>query len=326
MDEGERPEDTFMPSTSFIEVDAKSIVNPVPSPDVPLQWGMNPYQGCEHGCTYCYARTTHEYLGYNAGIDFETKILVKKQAAALLRKKFMLKSWKGEAIMLSGNTDCYQPIERKLKITRSLLETCAEFKNPVGIITKNTLVTRDIDILADMAKDDLTHVVISFTSLQEDLRQILEPRTSSVKSKLQAIEKMSLAGIPVIVGMAPIIPALNSHEIMNMAKAVSEAGAMQMSYTTVRLNGEVQTLFEDWLERHFPDRKQKVMGQIADLHGGTVQDNRFNTRMKGEGHVAKMISQQMKLARKRYNLNQEIPKLNETLFRRPDQNQLSLFT
>ncbi len=323
-DEGERLEDAGVPSTKIIEINAKSIVNQVNSPDVPLSWSMNPYQGCEHGCTYCYARETHQYWGYSGGVDFENVILVKKDAASLLKKKFQSPSWKGEGIMLSGNTDCYQPIERKLKITRGLLEVCRTHKNPVGIITKNSLVTRDIDILQEMAKDQLTYVVLSITSLDDSLRRILEPRTASVKSKLQTIEKLSEAGIPVGVMMAPIIPALNSHEIMDMANTVSRAGATVLRHTIVRLNGCVEELFSDWLERHFPDRKKKILMHIADCHGGSLQDSRFKTRMSGEGNYANMIKQQFKIATKKYNLNNERFSLNETLFSKTGQLGLGL--
>ncbi len=318
-DDGERLEDTGAAKTKIIEIQAKSILNQVLSPDIPMPWSMNPYQGCEHGCSYCYARPTHEFWGYSGGVDFENVILVKKDAPQLLTKKFMSRSWKGEPIMLSGNTDCYQPIERKLEITRGLLKVCQTHKNPVGIITKNSLVTRDLDILAAMAKDNLVQVVFSITSLDDGLRRILEPRTASVKSKLAAIEKLTNAGVPVGIMMAPIIPAINSHEIMDLAKAVSAAGATSMSYTIVRLNGCVEELFSDWLERHFPDRKKKVLMHIANCHGGDVKDNRFKTRMSGEGNYSEMIKQQIKLARKKYTLNKERLTLNQSMFSRTGQ-------
>lgn len=318
-DEGERLEDVGASKTKIIEIHAKSILNQVSSPDIPMSWSMNPYQGCEHGCSYCYARTTHEFWGYSGGVDFENVILVKKDAPQLLAKKFMSRSWKGEPIMLSGNTDCYQPVERKLKITRGLLKVCQTHKNPIGIITKNSLVTRDIDILSDMAKDNLAQVTFSITSVDDSLRRILEPRTASVKSKLQAIATLTAAGVPVGVMMAPIIPAINSQEIMDVAEAVSSAGAIAMGYTVVRLNGCVEELFSDWLERHFPDRRKKVLTHIADCHGGDVQDSRFKTRMSGEGNYSDMIKQQFKLARNRYNLNKEKIVLNQSLFSRTGQ-------
>lgn len=324
VDEGERVEDVGAESTRFIEIHNKSIVNEVTSPDIHLNWSMNPYQGCEHGCAYCYARTTHEYWGYNGGVDFESVILVKKNAALLLAEKFESRTWKGDAIMLSGNTDCYQPVERKLMITRSLLEVCARYRNPVGIITKNALVTRDIDILGPMATQDLVQVVLSITTLDEKLRGILEPRTSTAAAKLKAVEQLSKVGIPVSVMMAPIIPAINDMEIMQVAKAVKEAGAKTLHYTIVRLNGCVETVFSDWLERYFPDRKNKVLAQIADIHGGSVQDLRFSKRMKGEGHFANIIKQQINLARNRFQLNEKLPALNSNLFVRRGQFTLDL--
>ena len=318
-DEGHRLEDVGAEKTKIIEIKAKSILNQVVSPDVPLPWSMNPYQGCEHGCSYCYARPTHEYWGYSGGVDFENIVLVKKDAAKLLRKKFQSRSWTGEGIMLSGNTDCYQPIERKLGITRQLLEVCLEHRNPVGIITKNTLVTRDLDLLVELSKHNLVQVIFSITTLDDGLRRILEPRTSAVASKLKAIKKLREAGVRVGVMMAPIIPAINSHEIMDMAKAVSEAGALGMKYTIVRLNGCVEELFGDWLERHFPDRKQKVLQHIADCHGGNVQDHRFGKRMKGEGNYAEMIRQQFRVATKKYKLNEARVELNSSSFTRTGQ-------
>lgn len=323
-DEGHRLEDVGADKTKIIEIQAKSILNQVVSPDVPLPWSMNPYQGCEHGCSYCYARPTHEYWGYSGGVDFENIVLVKKDAAELLRKKFQSRSWTGEGIMLSGNTDCYQPIERKLGITRQLLQVCLEHRNPVGIITKNTLVTRDLDLLVELSKHNLVQVIFSITTLDDGLRRILEPRTSAVASKLKAIEKLAEAGVRVGVMMAPIIPAINSHEIMDVAKAVSNAGAVGLKYTIVRLNGCVEELFSDWLERYFPDRKQKVLQHIADCHGGNLQDHRFGTRMKGEGNYAEMISQQFRIATKKYKLNEARVELNSSLFTRTGQLGLGL--
>lgn len=323
-DDGERLEDKESIETKFIEIYPKSIVNEVLSPDINMNWSMNPYQGCEHGCAYCYARPTHEYWGYNGGVEFENTIMVKRNAAELLQEKFESRSWFGEPIMLSGNTDCYQPIERKLKVTRSLLEVCVKFRNPVGIITKNRLIARDIDILQTMAHLNLVHVVISISTIDEDLRQVLEPRTSCTKSKLQTIQQLTESGIPVSVMMAPIIPSINNHEIMNIAKAVKKVGALGINYAMVRLNGCVETVFSDWLERHFPDRKKKVMDQIADCHGGDVQDSRFSKRMRGEGKFSEMISQQFILARKKHGLISNLPPLNSKLFVRRNQFSLNL--
>ncbi|MBI1305279.1 MAG: PA0069 family radical SAM protein [Bacteroidetes bacterium] len=323
-DEGERVEDQEEIRTKIIDIYPKSIVNNVTSPDVHLSWSMNPYQGCEHGCSYCYARPTHEYWGYNGGLDFERNVLVKRNAAELLREKFQTRTWNAEPIMLSGNTDCYQPIERKLKITRSLLEVCRDYKNPVGIITKNHLVQRDIDILGEMAQSNLAQLVMSITTLDESLRLKLEPRTSSISNRLKTVEMFSKAGIPVSVMMGPVIPALNSMEIMALAERVAGAGAISLHYSIVRLNGCVETVFSDWLERHFADRKQKVMDQIAECHGGDVSDSRFKTRMTGEGNFANIISQQFKLARKKYGLERTPPKLNSKLFVRKNQFTLDL--
>ncbi|MBO6517788.1 MAG: PA0069 family radical SAM protein [Bacteroidia bacterium] len=318
-DEGQRFEDVGVSKTNYLDIHPKTILNPVPSPDIPMDWSMNPYQGCEHGCTYCYARSTHEYWGYSGGVDFEQTVLVKKDAAKLLEQKFKSRSWVGAPIMLSGNTDCYQPAEKRFKITRQLLEVALRYRNPIGIITKNSLVTRDIDLLEEMAQLNLVHVILSITSLDDVLRRKLEPRTASVKSKLLAIEKLTSRGIPVSTMMAPIIPAINSHEIMDMAKAVSEAGSHSINYTIVRLNGCVEDLFSDWLERHFPDRKKKVLAQIADCHGGSVQDMRFRTRMRGEGNFAQVIRQQFTLARKKYGLNQKSILLDRSQFTRTGQ-------
>lgn len=300
--------------TQIIEVFPKSILNRVKSPDIPVPYSLNPYQGCEHGCIYCYARNSHEYWGYNAGIDFEQKILVKKNATELLAATFRKKNYQPETIMLSGNTDCYQPIERKLKITRSILETCLRYKHPIGIITKNALVTRDIDLLQELAKDDLIHVIISVTSLNEELRRTLEPRTSTSAARLNTIRLLSEAGIPTMVLMAPVIPALNSEEILTIAKAVSQAGAKQFAHQIVRLNGQLEELFSNWLSTHYPDRKEKVLNQIREVHGGTIQDNRFGVRMRGEGNIAKQISDLVKIARSNYFKDKKMPEFRTDLF------------
>ncbi|PIB34274.1 radical SAM protein [Reichenbachiella sp. 5M10] len=317
--------ETLRQKTSFQKVSPKSIVNKVESPDLPFGYSMNPYQGCEHGCIYCYARTTHEYWGYSAGRDFESKILVKSNAATLLRKKFDSKNWSGEPILLSGNTDCYQPIERKLEITRSILQVCREYRNPVGIITKNAMVLRDLDILSEMAEMNLVHVVLSITSLNEKLREKLEPRTSTSGLRFNAVRRLSESGVPVSVMMAPVIPAINSTEIMKIAEKAAENGAVMLNHTIVRLNGVIGQLFEEWLEEHFPERKEKVLHQIKELHGGDLSDSRFKVRMRGEGEYADQISKMFVLARKKYGLNRERSALDSSLFRRAKEGQLSLF-
>ncbi|MEO9965308.1 MAG: PA0069 family radical SAM protein [Reichenbachiella sp.] len=314
------------PKTSYITVHPKTIVNKVTSPDLGFSYSMNPYQGCEHGCIYCYARNTHEYWGYSAGTDFETKILIKPNAPDLLRAQFKSKSWRPSPIMLSGNTDCYQPIERKMKITRALLEICLKYRHPVGIITKNAMILRDLDILSEMAQMKLVKVVISLTSLKEKTRTILEPRTSAVGIRLNAIRTLTEAGVPTMVMMAPIIPSINNMEIMKLAEKVAENGATDLAYTIIRLNGIIPEIFTDWLEKNFPDRVDKVLNQIKDLHGGTLNDSRFKLRMRGEGELSNQIHQMFAVAKRKFNLGLEKHPFDMKLFRRSiDENQLELF-
>lgn len=294
----------------------KKVVNKVESPDVRMAYSLNPYQGCEHGCIYCYARKTHEYWGYNAGLDFETKIIVKKNAPELLERQLLQKSWKPEPILLSGNTDCYQPLERKLGITRKLLQVFLKYRHPVGIITKNVTVLRDIDILAELAKDRLVHVVFSITTLDEKLRSLLEPRTASAVKKLQAIHQLSNAGVPVTIMNAPIIPGLNHYEIPKVIKAAADHGALSAGYTIVRLNGYIGEVFEDWLKKNFPDRFNKVWNQICEVHGGHVNDSQFGRRMRGEGNIADIIAQLFNSSRDKYMGGREIPPYDLTKFRR----------
>ena len=300
--------------TQFIEVFPKTILNKVDSPDIGAEYSMNPYQGCEHGCIYCYARNSHEYWGYSAGVDFEKKILVKKNAADLLEKAFRKKGHEVYPIMLSGNTDCYQPVERKLGITRSLLEVCLKYKHPVGIISKNTLMLRDLDILSEMAKKNLIWVTLSITTMDEKIRRVLEPRTASGIKKMQAIRVMTDHGIPVSVNMAPVIPALTSSEIPQIAKLASEHGAVGFHHQIVRLNGWIGEIFEDWVRKNFPDRADKVIHQVMEAHGGKLNDSRFGTRMKGEGNIAIHIYDLVKIARKKYFSNRSGPELNTDLF------------
>lgn len=312
--------------TKFYEEQAKNIANKVSSPDLNMLYSVNPYQGCEHGCIYCYARNSHEYWGLSAGQDFESKIIIKKNAAHLLRETLAKPTWKGDTISISGNTDCYQPVERKLKITRSILELCLECRNPVGIITKNALVLRDSDILQEMARRNLARVFISITSDDEDLRLQLEPRTSTYKSRFKILESLSTKGIPCGVMNAPIIPGLTDQRSPAVLQKAADAGASHASYTMVRLNGAVGPIFTDWIERAYPDRAQKVLHHIAALHGGQVNDSRFGTRMKGEGNFATLFAQQFKMLCRKYGLNQELIALDSSHFRRPTQGgQLSLF-
>ncbi len=304
----------------------KKIVNKIESPDVPGDYSMNPYQGCEHGCVYCYARNTHEYWGYSAGLDFEQKIIAKPTAPDLLRKQFMNKNWKVSPIMLSGNTDCYQPIEKKLEITKKMLEVLVEFKHPVSIITKNSLLLRDLDLLKELNKNNLVHVMVSITTLNEELRQKLEPRTATAKQRLKILETLSQNNIPCGVMTAPIIPGLNSMEVPELIRSAAEAGASSAGYTMVRLNGALRELFLDWLDKNFPDAKNKILNHIEDAHGGKTNDSRFGTRMKGEGNMALSISRLFKLSVAKYFPKKKEFKLNCQAFNRPDNSpQMKLF-
>jgi DNA repair photolyase len=286
--------------TEYIPTHAKTIVNKVDSPDVGLSYSMNPYQGCEHGCVYCYARNTHEYWGYSAGLDFERKILYKADAPALLEKAFRKKGWEAFPIMLSGNTDCYQPLERKLQLTRGILNVCLKYKHPVGIITKNSLIIRDLDIISELAAHRLVSVMISLTGLTEETRLLLEPRTSTYKNRLQTIRELSNAGIPVGIMAAPVIPGINSHEVPAIVEQAAMHGATSAGMQIVRLNGAIGGIFKDWLCKTYPDRADKVWNQIVECHGGTVNDSRFGTRMKGEGKLAEAILTLFRTARKRH--------------------------
>jgi DNA repair photolyase len=312
-------------ATSYLKVYPKSIVNRVDSPDIPAAWSMNPYQGCEHGCIYCYARNTHEFWGLDCGHDFEQKILVKENAPELLAKQLSLPSWKKEPIMLSGNTDCYQPIEQKRKITRRMIDVCRQYRQPLGIITKNALVARDIDLLADLAQDGLAQVYLSITTLDEELRRIMEPRTSTSSAKLKTIRALASAGIPVGVMMAPVIPGINNTEIFDIAEKVKQAGASHLGYSMIRLNGTLGLLFEDWLRDHFPDRASKVSNLIKEIHGGQLNDSRFGTRMRGEGHIAESIHQQFHLAKRQFELDHKLEFTKEKRKHTAPADQLSLF-
>ncbi|MBX2906977.1 MAG: PA0069 family radical SAM protein [Taibaiella sp.] len=312
-------------NTEYIVDDSKTLVNKVTSPDVGMLYSANPYQGCEHGCIYCYARNSHEYWGYSAGVDFESRIVVKKNAPALLRKFFENKNWEPATISLSGNTDCYQPIERKMKITRALLEICLEYRNPVGILTKNALVLRDLDIIQELAKLNLVRVFTSITSLDEKLRQVMEPRTASYRSRLKVLETMTKAGVPTGIMNAPLIPGLNDMHMHDVLKAASDAGAQWAGYTVVRLNGAIGEIFKDWLYKAFPDRADKVWHQICECHGGNPNDSRWGNRIVGDGKFAELIKDQFKLYCKKYNLNETSMDLNTTAFRRLKNRQMSLF-
>lgn len=319
-------QETDATPTKFIIGQAKTILNKVTSKDIGLDWSVNPYQGCEHGCAYCYARPTHEYWGYSAGLDFERTIIVKRNAADLLDKALRSAKWDVGTISISGNTDCYQPVERKEGITRKILKVAQDFGQPIGIITKNALVLRDIDILAEMASRNLASVAISFTTQDEGLRRVLEPRTSTALMRLKTMEALSNAGIPVLAMLAPIIPALNDHEIPELLRSAADAGARNASYTVVRTNGPVEEVFRTWLEHHFPERAAKVIAQISELHGGAMNDSTMGRRMHGEGALAESIRSVFKVLRKRYFGDSRMPDHDSSHFKIPANGQLDLFS
>lgn len=311
--------------TQFFYENPKKIVNKIESPDLRGMYSMNPYQGCEHGCIYCYARNSHQYWGFSAGLDFERKIIIKENAPHLLEKFLDNPKYSPQPIMLSGNTDCYQPIERKRGITRKMLQVLLKFKHPVSIITKNSLILRDLDLLQELASLNLVHVNISLTSLDESLRTKLEPRTASSLNRLKVIERLAQRSIPVNVMIAPVIPSLNSHEIPEIIKASAEHGALSAAYTIVRLNGSIAEIFKDWVHKNYPDREEKVLHQIMDCHGGKLSDSRYGVRMSGEGKIAAMIKDLFYTAATKYLQGKHYPDLDLTVFKRPGNGQLTLF-
>ena len=318
------PEEDPAPRTQFLRDHSQSIISYNNSPDISFKAGINPYRGCEHGCSYCYARPTHEYLGFSAGLDFESRIMVKEHAAELLRHELSSKSWKPQLLAMSGVTDCYQPIERRLELTRKCLAVLAEFRNPVCIITKNYLVTRDIDLLRDLATHKAVMVHLSINSLDRDLARRLEPRASQPAQRLEAVRALTSAGIPVGVLVAPVIPALNDHEMPDVLAAAKEAGAGWAGTEVLRLPLTVAPLFEQWLEREFPEKKEKVLGRIRAVRGGKLNDARFGSRMRGEGIFADQISQMFKVARRKAGLAEDAPELSTASFRPPQGAQLAL--
>lgn len=311
------------PATQIFQENAKKILNRVDSPDLGFGFSLNPYQGCEHGCIYCYARNTHEYYGFSAGLDFESKIIVKRNAAQLLEKELLKPTWNAVPIMLSGNTDCYQPQEKKFEITRKMLKVLANYRHPVSIISKNSLVLRDLDLLQDLAADNLVHVYISITTLDEELRRAMEPRTASSIKRLKTVEALAKGNVPVGIMNAPIIPGLNHHEIPEVLKAAADHGALNAGMTVVRLNGSIGKIFEDWLRKNFPDRFEKVWNQICSMHGGNINDSNFGRRMRGEGNVADAIHQLFKTSKKKYFAGKTMPVYDLTKFRKGGS--LSLF-
>jgi DNA repair photolyase len=323
-DEDWDPENDPAPATQFLRDSSQTLITYNESPDIPFNAGINPYRGCEHGCSYCYARITHEFLGFSAGLDFETRIMVKEDAPALLRKELSSKKWKPQLLAMSGVTDCYQPIERRLQLTRKCLAVLADFRNPVGIITKNHLVTRDIDLLQELARHNAVGVNVSINSMDADLARRLEPRASSPRHRLAAVEELAKAGIPVGVLVAPIIPGLNDYEVPKVLEAAGGSGARWAGMEILRLPLTVSAIFQDWLERNEPGKKAKILDRIRSMRGGKLNDPRFGERMRGHGVFADQIRQMFEVARRKAGLSEDAPALSTAAFRRPPGNQLEL--
>jgi DNA repair photolyase len=297
--------DPAPPQTRILRDDTKEILSKNDSPDLSFEHGINVYRGCAHGCVWCFARPYHEYLGFSAGLDWETKIVVKDNAPALLRKRLSHPKWKPQTIMMSGATDPYQPLERRLKLTRGVLEVFAEFRNPVAIITKNHLITRDVDLLIELAKHDAVACILSITTLRNDLQRVMEPRTSIPKRRLDAVRTLADAGVPVGVNVAPVIPGLTDEEIPAILEASADAGAKFANWVMVRLPYAVKEIFETWLEQHFPDRKEKVLNRLRDLHDGRLYDSSWGHRSRGAGAYAEQVEQIFRIASQKAGLNQE---------------------
>lgn len=312
--------------TNYFIDSSKSIISTNDSPDVGFTHSVNPYRGCAHGCIYCYARPGHEYLGMSSGLDFESRIMVKPEAPRLLRVELSARSWRPTTLVFSGVTDCYQPVERQLCLTRRCIEVCRDFGNPVAIVTKNALVTRDLDLLGEMAARSLAMVLISVTTLDRDLSRIMEPRASAPSQRLQAIARLRAAGVPVGVMVAPVIPAITDQEIPAIIRAAGDAGAMFASYVVLRLSFAIKDLFDDWLARHFPDRREKVLSRIRQLRGGKLNDPEFRTRMRGTGVWADQIKSIFDLARRKTGLDHPVASsLRTDLFRVPAGPQMNLW-
>jgi DNA repair photolyase len=305
-------------ATELLRDTSRSLITHNDSPDVGFAFSLNPYRGCEHGCIYCYARPTHEYLGFSAGLDFESRIMVKEDAPRLLRRELASPRWQPQALAMSGVTDPYQPVERRLGITRGCLEVLAAARHPVAVITKSELVTRDIDLLVELARHQAARVFLSITTLDGDLARRMEPRASHPRERLKAVARLAAAGVPVGVMVAPVVPAITDHEIPAILEAAAAAGARAAGYTMLRLPGAVAGLFDAWLERHFPDRREKVLHRIREMRGGRLNDPRFGSRMRGEGIFAQQIDALFKSTRRRLALDQPLPELSAAAFQRPD--------
>lgn len=306
---------------------SKSVVSENNSPDIPFRYSLNPYRGCAHACPYCYARNTHEYLGYNAGLDFETKILVKPDAPKLFREFLSRKSWQPESITFSGVTDCYQPAERQFRLTRQCLEVAWEFRQPISVITKNALVVRDLDLLAKMAELNLVHVFLSVTSLNPELARVMEPRTSIPAARLRAVKMLADSGVPVGVMAAPMIPGLNDSELPGILEAAKDAGAVTAGYILLRLPLTVEPVFLEWLERTHPDQQAKIEGRIRDTRGGKLSSSAWGERMRGNGEIADQIRGMFQVFVRKHGLDRKLPPFDFSHFQRPDPDpeQLKLF-
>lgn len=319
------PDERPHPRTQFYIDGSQSILTKNDSPDIPFSFGLNPYRGCEHGCAYCFARPYHEYLGWSSGLDFETKIMVKKRAPQLLRAELSSPRWQPECITMSGVTDCYQPAERQFRISRGCLEVCAELRQPIAIITKNALVARDRDILAELARHQCAAVYLSVTTLDSDLAGRLEPRASRPAARLRAIRELADAGIPVGVMVAPILPGLTDHEMPSILEAAAEAGARRAGYVVLRLPHAVKDIFVQWLDDHEPLKKARILDRVRDLRGGQLNVSEWGKRMKGEGIFADQIRELFKATTRRLGFDPDRYPLSSANFRRPGGQQLELF-
>ncbi|MBL1407297.1 PA0069 family radical SAM protein [Sphingobacterium faecale] len=311
--------------TTFLSSNAKTLVHKVDSPDVGMNFSANPYQGCEHGCIYCYARNSHQYWDLSAGLDFERKIIVKENSPQLFEEFITKKNWDFSPIHLSGNTDCYQPIERSKQLTRKILQIALKHRQPISIITKNSLLLRDMDILVPLAQQKLVKVFVSITSLSEDTRQKLEPRTVTAAGRLKVVKTLSKEGIPVGVNVAPIIPGLTDHEIPTILKQSAENGALWAAYIIVRLNGQIGDIFQNWLSINYPDRSNKIWHAIQNCHQGHVNDSVFGQRMKGTGKISEIIRDTFNLHCRKNNLNKVEFTYSTRTKNTPQNQQLSLF-
>ncbi len=326
-DASELPAKAVRVPTEFLTDQSRTVISHNSSPDIPFNHSINPYRGCEHGCAYCYARPSHEYLGMNAGLDFESRILVKHDIAACLREELADPRWKGELIVISGVTDCYQPAERRFRLTRACLQVMLEARQPLGIVTKNALVTRDLDLLAPLAEKSLVHVHISLTTLDPELARTMEPRTATPAARLRAIRELSAAGVPTGVMIAPIIPGLNDQEIPALLAAAKQAGAWRASFTLLRLPMAVRPIFEQWVTRAYPDKAARILALIRETRGGKMNDAKFGSRMRGEGNYAEGIRNTFEIFRRKQGLDRSFPPFDHSQFTPPQpvSGQLRLF-